>query len=69
MNLFDKLAKIKAPCDNCEHAQICRDEELSCRSFHNFVKRGTNKPTMTPPNKAVFLKIFNMKDEDELQTV
>lgn len=53
----------EAPCDKCSQAKNCKDEQLACRAFSYYVRKGTFKH-YTPrfPTNHLFNLIF--RDDD-----
>jgi hypothetical protein len=53
----------EAPCDKCDQAQNCKNEELACRAFSFYVRKGTFEPhTPRCPTNHLFNLIF--RDDD-----
>ena len=53
----------EAPCDKCDQAQDCKEEELACRAFSYYVRKGTfEQHTPRSPTNHLFNLIF--KDDD-----
>ena len=51
------------PCDKCDQAQTCADNEWACRAFAYFVRRGTFvEHTVRMPTPDLFQKIFREDD-------
>lgn len=54
----------EAPCDKCDQAQACQDNEWACRAFSYYVLHGTFKDyTVRMPTKELFSKIFKEDDK------
>jgi hypothetical protein len=52
------------PCDNCELAAKCGDNELACRAFSSFVLRGVfDENRVRMPSSQLFQKIFQEDDK------
>jgi len=57
----------KAPCDNCDQFEDCRQNEWACRAFSYFVLHGTfEEYTLRHPTRGMFNKIFK-EDEKALK--
>jgi len=53
----------EAPCDKCDQAQSCKENELACRAFSFYVRRGTfEEHTVRMPTHHLFTLIF--RDDD-----
>jgi len=53
----------EAPCDKCDQAQDCKENELACRAFSYYVRHGTfHEYTVRAPTNYLFNLIF--KDDD-----
>ena len=53
----------EAPCDKCDQAQDCKENELACRAFSGYVRRGTfEEYTARIPTNYLFNLIF--RDDD-----
>lgn len=58
-----KVFEGEAPCDRCKQAYKCEVEELACRAFSYYVRKGTFSPdTPRSPTNYLFNLIF--KDDD-----
>ena len=56
------------PCDNCEHTQLCKEQEWACRPFASFVWSNYYYETAVKiPCRGTFNKIFNVNDNKELK--
>jgi hypothetical protein len=54
----------EAPCDKCDQAQSCQDNEWACRAFSYFVLHGTFVDyTVRMPTRELFHKIFKEDDK------
>ncbi len=52
------------PCDGCELATKCGDNELACRAFSSFVLRGVfDENRVRMPSSQLFQKIFQEDDK------
>ena len=55
-----------APCDNCEHAQKCKNELMACRVFGMYTRTGRfSIESPRDPSYTLYNKIFS-EDEKEL---
>jgi hypothetical protein len=53
----------EAPCDKCNQALDCKENELACRAFSFYVRRGTfEEHTVRMPTHHLFTLIF--RDDD-----
>jgi len=53
----------EAPCDKCDQAQSCQDNEWACRAFSYYVLHGTfERYTVRMPTREMFNKIFKEDD-------
>jgi hypothetical protein len=60
----DEIVRNKCPCDDCQHFQKCKEEEIACRPFAKFVlDNWYYKETPKDPCYGIFNKIFNQKDD------
>jgi hypothetical protein len=54
----------EAPCDKCDQAQVCQDNEWACRAFSYYVLHGTFEDfTARMPTREMFHKIFKEDDK------
>ena len=53
----------EAPCDKCTQAIKCQDDELACRAFSFYVRKGTFSPE-TPRNPTNHLFNLIFRDDD-----
>lgn len=53
----------EAPCDKCKQAFKCEAEELACRAFSFYVRKGTFSPD-TPRNPTNHLFNLIFRDDD-----
>jgi hypothetical protein len=54
----------ESPCDKCDQALSCKENEWACRAFSYYVLKGTFEPyTARLPTKELFDRIF--KDDDK----
>jgi len=54
----------EAPCDKCEQAESCKDNEWACRAFSYYVLHGTfAEYTVRHPTRGMFNKIFKEDDK------
>jgi hypothetical protein len=53
----------EAPCDKCSKAYKCEVEELACRAFSFYVRKGTFSPD-TPRNPTNHLFNLIFRDDD-----
>jgi hypothetical protein len=52
------------PCDGCELAEKCGEDELACRAFSSFVLLGIfDENRIKMPTKQLFHKIFKEDDK------
>jgi hypothetical protein len=52
------------PCDNCELAYKCGEDELACRAFSSFVLRGVfDENRIRMPSNQLFQKVFKEDDK------
>ena len=52
------------PCDGCELATECGENELACRAFSSFVLRGVfDENRVRMPSSQMFHKIFKEDDK------
>lgn len=59
-----KVFEGEAPCDKCSQSYKCETEELACRAFSFYVRKGTFSPdTPRSPTNYLFNLIF--KDDDD----
>jgi len=57
------VIKNVCPCDDCEHVENCRVNELACRPFSNFVSDNYFYPdALRDPCRGIFNKIFEQDD-------
>ena len=65
---FPEIVRNECPCDNCEHFEECKADELACRSFAKFVVDNYYYvDAIRDPSRGTFNKIFNQKDDDLLR--
>jgi len=58
----------EAPCDKCDQAQSCQDNEWACRAFSYYVLHGIfEEYTARQPTRGMFNKIFK-EDDKALKT-
>jgi hypothetical protein len=58
-----KVFEGEAPCDKCDQAQDCKENELACRAFSGYVRKGTfEEYTARMPTHHLFTLIF--RDDD-----
>ena len=66
---WDALSKIQSPCDKgCQAWESCKEEELACQPFANFVKFGWDTagcPDKFPPTRAQYRKLFRDKQPNK----
>jgi hypothetical protein len=53
----------EAPCDKCDQAFTCQKEELACRAFSFYVRKGTFE-LHTPRNPTNHLYNLIFRDDD-----
>ena len=54
----------EAPCDKCDQAESCKDNEWACRAFSYYVLHGTfAEYTVRQPTRGMFNKIFKEDDK------
>jgi hypothetical protein len=54
-----------SPCDGCEKHDTCRDHELACEQFQNYVETGEVELVLPKiPTKEIFMEIYF---EEELE--
>ena len=54
----------EAPCDKCDQAESCKDNEWACRAFSYYVLHGTfAEYTVRHPTRGMFNKIFKEDDK------
>lgn len=66
MNLTEDNEKVrdKCPCDRCDHFNLCKKEELACRSFAKFVVDNYYyRDSFRDPSKEIFKKVFDASDD------
>ena len=52
------------PCDNCELAYKCGEDELACRAFSSFVLHGVfDENRIRMPSNQLFQKVFKEDDK------
>lgn len=56
-----------APCDACDHAQMCGRHELACESFAKFTQLRRWRDAPREPDRVTFLKIYRTYDEAEAE--
>ena len=54
----------EAPCDKCDKAKYCEADELACRAFSFYVRKGTFEPH-TPRNPTNHLYNLIFRDDDD----
>ena len=53
----------EAPCDKCDQALACKEQEMACRAFSYYVRKGTFEPhTVRMPTTYLYGLIF--RDDD-----
>lgn len=53
------LQTTKAPCDNCQNAESCREANLACPSFRAWVNERDNYQDFSPvPSTEIYLSIY-----------
>lgn len=53
----------EAPCDRCDQAKDCKEQELACRAFSYYVRKGTfQSHTVRMPTHHLYGLIF--RDDD-----
>jgi len=63
-----EIIRDKSPCDGCHHNQLCKEEELACRSFAKFVVDNYYYTAAAKdPCKGTFNKVFSKRDDDALR--
>lgn len=61
---FSEIIRDTCPCNVCDHFDLCKTEELACRSFAKFVVDNYYyKDSFRDPCKGTFNKIFNASDD------
>jgi hypothetical protein len=61
---FPEIVRDKCPCDNCNKAPRCKEEEIACRPFAKFVlDNWYYKDTPRDPCHGIFNKIFDQSDD------
>ena len=61
---FPEIVRDECPCDRCDHFNLCKSEELACRSFAKFVVDNYYyKDSFRDPCKGTFNKIFSASDD------
>jgi hypothetical protein len=59
-----RVFEAEAPCDKCEQAESCKDNEWACRAFSFYVLHGTfAEYTVRHPTRGMFNKIFKEDDK------
>jgi hypothetical protein len=54
----------EAPCDQCDQAESCKDNEWACRAFSYYVLHGRfEEYTVRQPTRGMFNKIFKEDDK------
>ena len=62
-----KVFEGEAPCDKCDQADSCKENEWACRAFSFYVINGRfEQYTARMPTRFIFEKIFK-EDERELK--
>jgi hypothetical protein len=65
-----EIVRDKCPCDDCIHFDLCKKEEIACRSFAKFVLDNYYYVhAYRDPCKGIFNTIFNNKDDDILRRI
>ena len=63
---LELIMRETAPCDNCEHAQKCKNELMACRVFGMYTRTGRlSIESPRDPSYTLYNKIFS-EDEKEL---
>jgi len=59
-----KVFESAAPCDKCDQAQTCKENEWACRAFSYYVLHGSFEAyTVRHPTRGMFNKIFKEDDK------
>ena len=65
---FPEVIRDKCPCDDCHNFDLCKQEEVACRSFAKFVVDNCfYAESARIPTKETFNKVFSSKDDDMLR--
>jgi hypothetical protein len=58
-----KVFEGEAPCDNCDQALDCKENEWACRAFSFYVLNGRfEEYTVRQPTRYIFNKVFKEDD-------
>jgi hypothetical protein len=53
------MDEMGSPCVGCEHHDACRDHELACEQFQNYVETGEIELVLPKiPTKQIFMEIY-----------
>lgn len=54
-----KHLQTPAPCDGCQHWSNCKDYELACKAYHDWVVTGRIRQGGRVPSEKIYDQIFN----------
>ena len=61
---------VSSPCDSCEQELRCKQEQLACERFLNYVELGdeyeVKKGGNDEPNRNLYIRVFLNKNEKSL---
>jgi hypothetical protein len=59
-----RVFEAEAPCDKCDQADTCKENEWACRAFSYYVLHGSFEAyTVRHPTRGMFNKIFKEDDK------